>query len=66
MRLAQVEYDRDHPHERDRTTVVGRVALTGETVQIPDILDDPEYAYGAQEITPTGHCSGFRSSWTAS
>jgi class 3 adenylate cyclase len=47
-----VEYDRDHPHERDRTTVVGRVALTGETVQIPDILDDPEYAYGAQEITP--------------
>jgi class 3 adenylate cyclase len=45
-----VEYDRDNPHGRDRTTVVGRVALTGETVQIPDLLDDPEYSYGGQQI----------------
>jgi class 3 adenylate cyclase len=49
---AQLEYDRDHPHVPDRTTVVGRVALTGETVQIPDIHDDAEYTYGALEIVP--------------
>jgi len=49
---AQVQYDQDHPHVRDRTTVVGRVALTGETVQIPDIHDDAEYSYGALEIVP--------------
>jgi class 3 adenylate cyclase len=30
--------------------VVGRVALTGETVQIPDLLDDQEYSYAGQEI----------------
>jgi class 3 adenylate cyclase/putative methionine-R-sulfoxide reductase with GAF domain len=48
------EYAKDHPHARDRTTVVGRAALTGETVQIPDVLDDPEYSYGGQEIV------GFR------
>lgn len=50
VREDHVEYDRDNPHGRDRTTVVGRVALTGETVQIPDLLDDPEYSYGGQEI----------------
>ena len=32
--------------------MVGRTALTGETVQIPDVLDDREYAYGGQEIFP--------------
>ena len=48
------EYAQEHPHARDRTTVVGRVALTGETVQIPDVLDDPEYSYEAQKIV------GFR------
>ncbi len=49
---AHVEYDRDHPAVRDRTTVVGRVALSGEVVQIPNLLDDPEYSYGGQEIIP--------------
>jgi class 3 adenylate cyclase len=44
------EYAQDHPHRADRTTVVGRVALARETVQIPDVLDDPEYSYGGQEI----------------
>jgi class 3 adenylate cyclase len=38
------EYEREHPHVRDRTTVVGRVALSREVVHIPDILEDPEYA----------------------
>ena len=40
----------NHPHGFDRTSVVGRVALTGETVQIPDVLKDPEYRYAAQSI----------------
>ncbi len=40
----------EHPHRRDRTTVVGRTALAGEVVQIPDVLDDPEYSFGAQAI----------------
>ena len=44
------EYSARHPHAKDRTSVTGRVALTGETVQIPDVLDDPEYSYGAREI----------------
>jgi class 3 adenylate cyclase len=30
--------------------VTGRVALTGKTVQIPDVLDDAEYSHGAQSI----------------
>jgi adenylate cyclase len=55
---AHVQYDRDHPHARDRTTMVGRVALTGETVQIPDLVADPEYSYGGQEIIPYGALLG--------
>jgi class 3 adenylate cyclase len=47
---AVYEYAEEHPHARDRTTVVGRVALTGETVQIPDVLADADYSYGAQHI----------------
>jgi class 3 adenylate cyclase len=38
-------YDREHPHALDRTTGAGRTAVTGEPVQIPDVLDDPEYVY---------------------
>ena len=44
------EYAVRHPHARDRTSVIGRVALSGETVQIPDVLADAEYSYGGQEI----------------
>jgi adenylate cyclase len=44
------EYAVRHPHARDRTSVIGRVALSGETVQIPDVLADAEYSYRAQEI----------------
>ncbi len=29
-----------------RSGVVGRVLLEGKSVQIADVLDDPEYAYG--------------------
>jgi adenylate cyclase len=39
------EYDQQHPHALDRTTGAGRTAVTGEPVHIPDVHDDPEYAY---------------------
>jgi adenylate cyclase len=52
--LAAFEYDREHPHLRDRTTVIGRVALSCEVSQIADVLADPDYDHGAQEIV------GFR------
>ena len=45
------EYAQEHPHTRDRTTAIGRVGLTGGVVQIPDVLADAEYSYGAQSIT---------------
>ena len=47
---AAYEYSVENPHTRDRTTVIGRVALAGEAVQIPDVLADPDYSYGAQTI----------------
>lgn len=49
-----LEYSREHPHRVDRTTVVGRVALAGDVVEIPDVLSDPDYDYGGQAIV------GFR------
>jgi adenylate cyclase len=47
---AAYEYSVEHPHARDRTTVIGRVALIGGAVQIPDVLADPDYSHGAQAI----------------
>ena len=44
------DYAVEHPHPRDRTTVVGRAALAGEAVQIPDVLVDADYSFGAQAI----------------
>ena len=38
------------PHARDRTTVVGRVGLSGEMEQIPDVFADPEYSYEGQRV----------------
>ena len=43
-------YAEEHPHRRDRTTVVGRAALAGEAVQIPDVLADDEYSFEGQAI----------------
>jgi class 3 adenylate cyclase len=44
------DFDREHPIRVDRTTMVGRVALTREIVHLPDVLEDPEYSWVAQEI----------------
>jgi class 3 adenylate cyclase len=49
------EYEKQHPLPIDRTTMVGRTALTRETVHIPDIREDPEYAYAG----PIHFRSGF-------
>jgi adenylate cyclase len=46
--------ERANPSPRDRTTVVGRVAVTGDVVHIPDVLADPEYASPSQTV------GGFR------
>jgi class 3 adenylate cyclase len=51
---AGFEYDRGHPHLPDRTTVIGRVALSNDVAQIADVLADPDYDHGAQAIV------GFR------
>jgi len=50
----QAEYERSHPHTRDQHTLVGRVALTEQTVHIPDALSDPEYSWPGQQM------SGYR------
>jgi class 3 adenylate cyclase len=47
---AAYEYAEERPHPRDRTTIVGRVGLTGEVEQIPDVLVDADYSFGAQRI----------------
>jgi class 3 adenylate cyclase len=51
----QFEYELTHPHTCDRTTLVGRVALTREAVHIPDALADPDYSWEGQSI------AGYRS-----
>jgi adenylate cyclase len=40
------KYERAQPTVPDRTTMVGRAALTRRIVHLPDIYADPEYAYG--------------------
>jgi hypothetical protein len=45
---AQLEYELTHPHTRDRTTLVGRVALTREPIHIPDALADADYSEKAR------------------
>jgi GAF domain-containing protein len=44
-------YEREHPHTIDRSTVIGRAALTREVVHIPDTRKDPEYTWGGAGIT---------------
>ena len=44
------DYAREHPHLLDRSTVVGRVALSREAEQITDVLEDPDYTYEGQKM----------------
>ena len=48
------EWERSHPQPIDRTSIVGRVALTGDAVQIDDLAADHEYQAGAYNV------GGFR------
>jgi adenylate cyclase len=40
-------WERAHPIPAARDTLVGRIALIGETIQLDDVLADPEYAPSA-------------------
>jgi signal transduction histidine kinase len=42
----------DHPVTPGRTTASGRAILSGQIEQIPDILEDPDYAIPMQTLTP--------------
>jgi two-component system, NtrC family, sensor kinase len=46
------QYALDHPQRAGRQSAVGRVALEGKVVHIPDVLADPEY-------TATGYQQAF-------
>jgi adenylate cyclase len=48
-------WERDHPIRPGRDSVVGRVALLGEAIQVEDVLTDPEY-----RATPGQRTSGYR------
>jgi len=39
-----LKYLRENPLPPDRGSIAGRVALEGQTIQIPDVLADPEYS----------------------
>ena len=45
-----VEFERNHPALRDRKTMIGRVALSREVEHIPDVLEDPDYDWPAQQM----------------
>lgn len=51
-----VEYERTRPIRPGRDSIVGRAALAGETVVIPDVLADPDY-----EMHEAQKAFGFRS-----
>ncbi len=50
------EYERANPAPIGRESLVGRVALTGAPVSIPDVLADPEYGLQAEQSV-----GGYRS-----
>ncbi len=44
-----VEYTKAFPLKAERGTVVGRTLLEKRAIQIPDVLDDPEYTHSEQQ-----------------
>lgn len=47
----QLEYERNHPHlDADPKTLTGRVVRSRESVCIPDILEDADYAWSGQGV----------------
>ena len=43
-------YERDHPDRINRSSVVGRVALSGGPVHVADLAADPEYEAGGYQV----------------
>jgi two-component system, NtrC family, sensor kinase len=41
-----LEYARANPSRAGKDTLIGRVAMIGEAVHIPDVAADPDYSYG--------------------
>ena len=59
-------WERDHPVRPGRDSLVGRVALIGDAIQVEDVLADREYhRRRASRSVATGRCSACRSSRTA-
>jgi signal transduction histidine kinase len=48
-------YMESHPLASGRGSVVGRVVVEGRTIQIPDVLDDPDY-----QMAEVAKLAGFR------
>ena len=48
-------YMESHPLASGRGSVVGRAVMEGRTIQIPDVLDDPDY-----QMTEVAKLAGFR------
>ena len=44
------EFIEQNPIRPGRESVTGRAALERRTVQIPDVLADPEYTYGSKDV----------------
>ena len=43
-------YDQTHPETVSRASIVGRVAMDGDVVQIPDTATDPDYRSSALSV----------------
>ena len=58
---ALAQYLKDHPATPGRSTIAGRVLLSGKVERIPDCLADPEYVVPMGSLRPTcAPCSACR------